>query len=169
MYQESGFTLIELLVVVLIIGILAAVALPQYTVAVEKSRTMTLVTVLSALADAEDVYYLANGSYTNDLSALDIEPPAGSSVSGEIMTLANGQTLFLNSGGRGFVAGGTNHVQIDIFLEHTTVDAQGRYCYAAEDDSIGNRVCKSLGKPTGRTSTCGMLAGVPRCAQYEFN
>jgi len=70
--NNTAFTLIELLVVVLIIGILAAVALPQYQKAVEKSRASEAITLIKSLADAEKIYYLAHGEYTNNLSSLDL-------------------------------------------------------------------------------------------------
>lgn len=69
----KGFTLIELLVVVLIIGILAAVAVPQYQKAVIKSRATAALVYLKAMQDAEEVYFLANGEYTSNTDALDIE------------------------------------------------------------------------------------------------
>ena len=71
--MKTGFTLIELLVVVLIIGILAAIALPQYQVAVEKSRAAEGMDFIDAVYKAESIYRLANDTYTDDDSDLDLE------------------------------------------------------------------------------------------------
>ena len=73
--NKKAFTLIELLVVVLIIGILAAVALPQYQKAVEKSKSAQAVTMLKSVYQAAEEYYLANGTWPTSFTDLSIVPP----------------------------------------------------------------------------------------------
>ena len=68
----GGFTLIELLVVVLIIGILAGVAVPQYQKAVWKSRAVQLQTAVKSVATAQEAHYMANGAYATEYSQLDV-------------------------------------------------------------------------------------------------
>lgn len=71
--NKKGFTLIELLVVVLIIGILAAIALPQYFKAMERARSAEALSILTALGGAQQRYYLAYSEYAENFGDLDID------------------------------------------------------------------------------------------------
>ena len=73
--NKKAFTLIELLVVVLIIGILAAIALPKYQKAVWKSKNVQLKTVAASIGQAQEAYHLANGSWSGRFDMLDIGLP----------------------------------------------------------------------------------------------
>ena len=70
-----GFALIELLIVVLIIGILAAIALPQYQKAVTRSRMAKMQAMMEEVVKAGKLYYLRTGVYPTSFDDLDINLP----------------------------------------------------------------------------------------------
>ncbi len=128
----GGFTLIELLVVVLIIGILAAIALPQYEKAVEKTRAVEAVTMLRALQNSLNVYIMTNGETITSLDDLDIKVPENSYYRYE-------------NGGCGIIA---HHPQKNLgfeFCQQFTGWGGAQFCIAPQADEKLNNICKSLG------------------------
>lgn len=77
MKNNKAFTLIELLVVILIIGILAVVAMPQYQLARDKAEFSKLWAMNRNLSDAYQRYYLVANEYPQDIEDLDVSLPAG--------------------------------------------------------------------------------------------
>ncbi len=147
----DGFTLIELLVVVLIIGILAAVALPQYRIAVAKSRLAALIPNVRALKDGLELYRLANGAYPPDPSydvGFDIEIGAGCHGADgvEWITCPNGVFYDRLDYGEPTVSGIDTRVHLGylMYLEHSDYPNEIR-CLATATDTTANQVCKSLG------------------------
>ena len=77
--KNRAFTLIELLVVVLIIGILAAIALPQYRIAVQKARAAQDMVSVNGIVTALKDYHLANNTWPSSLNDLGITIPTNCS------------------------------------------------------------------------------------------
>lgn len=137
--NNSGFTLIELLVVVLIIGVLSAIALPQYTTAVEKSRAAEALTLMSATRDAVERYRFQKDAWpsANNFAVLDVEiPQNGSDYGGKnykitMMPLADTTKFVINA-----TRTTKDKYQLKtVMVDNGSVIQTYRYCGAASDSA----------------------------------
>jgi type IV pilus assembly protein PilA len=87
--RKDGFTLIELLIVVVIIGILAAIAIPKFSSARDKAFLSSMKADLRNLATMQDVYHNSNFSYSSDAALVEFASSEGVTVT--ITPGANGQ------------------------------------------------------------------------------
>lgn len=78
---RSGFTLIELLIIIVIIGILAAIAVPKFSNSKEKAYLAAMRTDLRNLATAQESYFYSNAVYTTSTASLNFTDSPGVTVS----------------------------------------------------------------------------------------
>ena len=171
--HKLGFTLLELLVVVLIIGILAGIALPQYRLVTYKAKYSQMVNMVRALGNAQEEYYLIHDTYTDDLNTLSVSLPEGLTVGAEGRYFIGDCGIRLDPS-KAFASGilfkgDESLAAYTFYYKNINMNSKGQtrcITYAANKE-LGKKICESLGGElvSNKHATCG-TTGTTVCNQY---
>ena len=166
----GGFTLIELLVVVLIIGILAAMALPQYFKAVERSRMAEAVTLMDSVVKAQRRKFMQTNRYAENYEGLDVSPKGATGrfyyTKGDPQTGAggNGFMIVLYNDVGGFTDVSVSAVRVVDGLPRDSL----QYQYFLDRYYQSDYVTCSGNNPAGR-ELCADFCGIDTPADWCCN
>ena len=129
---RKGCTLVELAVVIIIIGILAAFAVPRFLDSVERSKAGEALNYLAAVRSAQERYQIRQGTYADDLTKLDIQMPdpkyftVGTPAAGSSGSLEDSWTLTLTRAGAagGYGAYTVTFTDQGFDADNSTIDAK---------------------------------------------
>ena len=157
--MKQGFTLMELLVVVLIIGILAAVAVPQYQLAVDKARFTEMQTIGKKLSEMIELYYLSTGKYPNYWADLDITLPGCTETKNPQFDMTCQKTTWdLNPNS---FEGWDSPVRKWVGNAGSPGDNNLRYRYSFQQGGTGKTTC--FGETERGKKLCKSLCGANSC------
>jgi type IV pilus assembly protein PilA len=120
MTNRKGFTLIELLIVVVIIGILAAIAIPKFANTKEKAVLAGMKSDLRNLVTAEEGFFSDNQTYSKTLGAAQVNTAAGGACGGTV--------VFVPSAGNTITVGGCDAAGWDATVGNTTLKGAIKTC-----------------------------------------
>jgi type IV pilus assembly protein PilE len=142
--SHRGFTLAELMISVAIVGILAAIAMPQYSAAVMRSRALDAFAKLSDYRTRMEQYFLDRRTYLNDSGGCGIAPAmlAGSADSFQVVCTATARSYVYTA---------------------TGIASKGMAPFVYTIDETGSRGTVSLPSGWRRTSDCWTIRSDGSC------
>ena len=177
---NKGFTLLELLIVVLIIGILAAVALPQYQLAVDKAQFAKMQMKVSPVRKAYLAYMLRHKKGPKSFKSLNLDVPNADKeyrVAGYFtcITLPD-MYLCMSEGGSGY-GGNVRAFKKDLSVIYTETlltskslkKVFSKHCNALKNDDRANRLCRNIGSNKKNTVSSTPLSGGIRKEYYQYD
>ena len=178
--NKLGFTLLELLVIVLIIGILAAVALPQYQLAVDKAKFEKYQAMVASLRNAYYEYLVIHDKGPKTFEDLSFDMPSdftGSYVNSSYYRCVFNDEMYccMSESGASSTAGincGGNDLAFNysetILSLDNVIGSRSMKCRALPDNARGNRLCGSIA-PYTRKGNAFVLNGIVVMNVYEMN